>query len=157
MLWFKDQNLIVNVSKTKWVLFSKNKNTDTSKLFCNGKEVERVETFVYLGVTLDSNLNYKCHTEKVKGKVALAIGLIERMKRNINVRMFSLLLNAYVFSVIDYCFIIWGYENTELILLQRRINRLLCNFFQKVPKKKRKKVKFYARSHYTDTELFTWL
>jgi reverse transcriptase-like protein len=144
LLWFSSQDLIINVRKTYFMIFSKPNDKSpvdlAKKLFCNGELIERVDCFKYLGVLVDSHLNFKEHARSVKNRVVGAIGSIVKMRRLLNLRMFATLLNSYVFSVIDYCLPIWGVDESALKNLQGRIDRLLQLFFQKLPKKRKKQV-----------------
>ena len=42
--------------------------------------IEKVDDFNYLGLTVDTNLNWKKHTEKVANRCAKKIGVLNRLK-----------------------------------------------------------------------------
>ena len=42
--------------------------------------IEKVDEFNFLGLTLDSNSNLKKHTEKISNKCAKIIGILNRLK-----------------------------------------------------------------------------
>jgi hypothetical protein len=158
VIWLESQDLIINVKKTKYMIFSKpNDRTppDSVALYCNTEDVERVDCFKYLGVMVDEHLNFKKHFQSVKNRVSGAIGSILRMRRLLNTRMFSILLNTYVYSVIDYCLPIYGVDVTLLNNLQGKIDRLLQMFFQKLPKK-RKKYYISQPDPIKENDLFAW-
>ena len=47
----------------------------------NGTEIQRVEAFDFLGVTLDENLAWKSHTDKVATKLSKYSGIINELKK----------------------------------------------------------------------------
>ena len=44
-------------------------------------DIEKVEEFNYLGLTIDTNLNEKKHTEKKSNKCSKTIGILNILKR----------------------------------------------------------------------------
>ena len=52
----------------------------TPSLIMNGIEIERIETFDFLGVTLDENLTWKPNTDKVPTKLFKYSGMMNKLK-----------------------------------------------------------------------------
>ncbi len=87
--WFKANKLTLNASKTKYILF-KNKKEDVSitslKLQIDNKDIERVgtgcknESFKFVGVHLDENLNWNHHLKAVKNKASSAVFALSSVK-----------------------------------------------------------------------------
>ena len=94
--WAEKNYLIVKKSKTKCMLFHKaNDNVkDEFSLSCNGNDIERVYTFKYLGIILDSNLNFTDHYMYVKKRVSAAIGALNHIKRYLPFDIFCIFLKA---------------------------------------------------------------
>ena len=64
--WLDQSCLTLNVSKTKGMFFSKTKlHTPGVNICIKGEQIETVTEFKYLGVTLDSHLNFKKHIKKM--------------------------------------------------------------------------------------------
>jgi len=58
------------------------------------------------------------------------VGCLILIKRYLNLRTFKTLIHSFVYSIFDYCFIIWGnISATNIKLLQSRVNSLLGAFF----------------------------
>ena len=80
--WFKANKLTLNASKTKFILF-KNKKENVSitslKLQIDNKDIERVgtgcknESFKFVDVHLDENLNWNNHLKAIKNKASSAV------------------------------------------------------------------------------------
>ena len=70
--WLCVNKLSLNVSKTKYMIFENKLNrnpTPTESLKINGVKIKLVNEFEFLGITLDSKLNWKAHTKKIMGKI----------------------------------------------------------------------------------------
>ena len=87
--WFKANKLTLNASKTKYILFKKKKedvNITSLKLLIDNKDIERVgtgcknESFKFVGVHLDENLNWNHHLKSVKNKASSAVFALSSVK-----------------------------------------------------------------------------
>jgi len=105
--WCTMHKLVINFSKTKWMLFpSSNKEISIAEeLTVDDVVVERVKVFKYLDVYLDLFL-FTNHFEHVINKVCSTTAWIFKIKRFINSSLFKSILHAFIISVIDYCFFI---------------------------------------------------
>ena len=75
-------NKLLNKSKTKSMDFHMpNKRMQTLTLKIYDVYIERVDEFNCLGLTLDTNLNWRKHTEKISYKCSKTIGILTRLKR----------------------------------------------------------------------------
>ena len=64
--WLTDSKLILNQSKTKGLLFGTRQLLQTTSDFVlqmQGKDIERVTKFTYLGTMLDEQLHWKEHID----------------------------------------------------------------------------------------------
>jgi hypothetical protein len=64
----------VNYEKPKYMIVSKKQNNnidDNAILRCNGKNIERVYSFKYLGIHLDSNYSFDVHFDSVLSRVGM--------------------------------------------------------------------------------------
>ena len=71
--------LMLNVSKTKFMLFSRSKNicyNDLRITSMNGADIERVTEYKYLGIWIDEKLTFKHHVEVLAGKRRQKIGFL---------------------------------------------------------------------------------
>ena len=98
--WCLDKDLIINFSKTKFMVFSKkslSKDLIIPSLMCRGNEVELVNEFKYLGIIFDSLLHFNSHFDSVVSRVSSAIGCLLYIKRYLSLHTFKILLSSFVF------------------------------------------------------------
>jgi len=132
--WCTTNKLVINFSKTKWMLFSKSNNKELSiaeELTVDDVVIERVKVFKYLGVYFDPSFSFTNHFEHVINKVCSTTAWIFKIKRLINCSLFKSILHAFIISVIDYCLPIWGNMHDKYLdKLQSKINQLIIAFYQ---------------------------
>ena len=75
--WLKLNKLSLNAQKTKLMFFHrKQKQVDEINVQINGTQIERVESFNFLGIMLDENLTWKSHIEMVAKKISKVTGIL---------------------------------------------------------------------------------
>jgi hypothetical protein len=82
-VWFKTDKLVLNPNKTKFIIFTstyKRVASNSIKLYIDGLEIEQVQTQKFIGVIINSQLNWKNHFYQVCSKMTKAIGIINKMK-----------------------------------------------------------------------------
>ena len=81
------------------------------------------ETMKYLGVIIDSKLNWISHITYVKNKVAKGIGIIRRARQCVNKKTLTILYHIFIFPYLIYCVEVWGSacetNLTPITLLQK--------------------------------------
>jgi Reverse transcriptase (RNA-dependent DNA polymerase) len=107
--WFYNNCLTVNGSKSKFIIFKDcRKVLDTeSRLFINGEEIERVDHIRYLGLMVDSQLNWDVHVNYVKNKIASFAGVLHRIKYMIPIQSRLNIFYAHVYSHVLYMNVVW--------------------------------------------------
>ena len=74
----------------------------TPSLNMIGTEIERAETFDFLGVTLDDNLTWKPHTDKVARKLSTYSGIMNKLKNDLPPYILKALYNSLVQTHLNY-------------------------------------------------------
>jgi len=121
--WFRANKLSLNVKKTNFILFGNKGRRITADSFYIRMDcvlLERTENTKFLGVHIDSMLDWKLHTSKVSLMISKIIDVIIRVK---NILPRSALVNLYNTLIIHpyllYCNIVWG--NASLLALKRLV------------------------------------
>ena len=95
--WMKSNQLVLNLTKTKSLLFGtaqKLAGATDFKILIQGKEIDRVSNFCYLGVTLDENLSWKEHVGEVFKKVNKRLGLLGRIRSCLTIQAGKCIYNC---------------------------------------------------------------
>ena len=118
--WLNINKLLLNKSKTKYMVFHMpNKRIQALTLKIDDAYIERVDELHFLGLTLDTNLNWRKHTEKISNKCSKPIGVLNRLKYVLPLDIKVLLYNTLILSHINYCIMIWGYQRNRIISIKK--------------------------------------
>jgi len=105
-------------------------NVDLEPVLLHGMQIERVSKFKYLGVEIDSNLNFKHHYNVVERKLNCALAKMYAIRRLLSINVMKTFLSAYVVSTADYAQKIWCVQSDRDVMhLQRKIDRFLSAYF----------------------------
>ena len=112
--WSRDNNLVFNPKKTKFMLFStkqmsaKHKLNEMSnkvqqQMINNNSTLDRVTNSRILGVNFDENLNWENHVTKVIKKCYSTLASLRNMKRLTDFKFRKQLSEQLVLSKLSYC------------------------------------------------------
>lgn len=109
--WMNTNKLSINYSKTNFMIFQL-KNIQSEDIF-NQIEfktniLNRVDVVKYLGLILNTNLNFTHHVNLIKNKIAKFVGVFRRIGKFLNESVKLSLYFAYIHSHIVYLNCIWG-------------------------------------------------
>lgn len=125
-LWLKLNKLSLNVSKTKAILFHNvRKNVVQPKISINETLIEFVETFDYLGITLDKNVNWRAHIQKIRSKLSKVAGIMSKMKNILPENILRTLYNSLYLPHLNYGILCWKSKVNELVKLQKKAVRII--------------------------------
>ena len=126
--WFICNKLSLNLSKTCYMIFS-NKTSADLNLCLNGKNIERVSHFKYLGVIIDEELKWSVHIDNIYRNLIKFTSIFYRLRDKLPVSMLKDMYYAFVYTHILYG--IELYANTtntnlnKLITLHNKLLRIL--------------------------------
>jgi hypothetical protein len=113
--------LTLNISKTKFMPISLRDRGgtlrdrlpihtcgDVGSESCGCQSVERVDTFKYLGVVLDSKLNWHAHVKYLNKKLRKCIFAFRQLGYILNLKELKMSYYAYVQSLLEGGIIAWG-------------------------------------------------
>ena len=114
--WLKINKLSLNVVKSKFMIFQK-KNTEILNLKIDNINIDQVKEFNFLGLIIDTNLNWKKHAEKISNACSKKIGILNKLKHILPLDIKKTLYNSLIVPHINYCIMAWGFESNRIIKL----------------------------------------
>ena len=111
--WLKINKLSINAAKSKYMTFQKtNKNI-------------HVHEFNFLGLMIDSHLNWSKYTNKISNLYSMKIGILNKLKHVLPLHIIIILYNSFILPYLSYCIEIWGFQAHRLLTLQKRAIRTI--------------------------------
>ncbi len=108
--WFRANQLSVNPTKTKYILFTKHGNTTADGLFLHieNDHLERVQTTKFLGVFMDEHFTWEYHIDHCKKKISKGIYAINMSKHVLDKTNLKILYYSLVHPYLLYGIRLWG-------------------------------------------------
>ena len=128
--WLTVNKLSLNVSKTKFMAFHHpNKRLPNDiHIKINDIALERVQDFCFLGLTINENLKWKTHIDKVSNKVSKITGILNKLKHFLPQQVLRSLYCSLIQSQLNYCILAWGFDLSKLEKSQKKsIRTITCS------------------------------
>ena len=90
----------------------------------NNEKIEHIEEFNFPGLTIDSCLNWKDHTQKIANKISRTLCVMNHIKNQVPKCVLKMLYNSLVLSHMQYTILTWGFKLGRLNRLQKSKNHL---------------------------------
>ena len=133
-IWCKGNKLTVNTKKSDFVIYgtkSKVSKIHYLELKLNGENLSRVPFYKYLGVFLDTNLNFNKHVDVSKKLISHKLYLLSKIRKHINEYTATRIFQSMIAPLIDYGDVVYSgtsFKNLEkLQSLQNRGLRICIN------------------------------
>lgn len=100
--WLIKNKLSLNVVKTKFMLFYRSvlkEYLPFNDINFSAGIITRVETFDYLGLTLDSELSFKDHVRKVIMNIKPYVAILHRLKFYLKTKDLKLIYYTFIHSI----------------------------------------------------------
>ena len=126
--WLSLNKLSINASKSKIMFFySKRRNFSPPTIHINGIEIECVEDFKYLGITINRALSWETHVKEISSKISKIIGVMNRIKNTLPSFTLKTIYDALIASSINYGLLVWGGKPGSIAKLQKKVVRIILN------------------------------
>ena len=128
---------IINVAKTKqmhfffhqdsnWNIGTYNPNIQYGMpLKINGRKIERVNQFNFLGIQIMSTLSWKVHTDLICSKLSKNVGMLHQLKNRVPFQTLKMLYNTLIQSYLNHGILTWGYSPGRVGTLQNKAVRAI--------------------------------
>ena len=101
--WYSENCLVLNSAKTDVMTISNTSGIKAPNLKFDNKSFKQSTKIKYLGVILDSNLNFKPHTGKIKQKLYPIITNFQRNRKFLSPKLAALWYVGLIRSNLEYC------------------------------------------------------
>ena len=131
--WLKTNRLSLNVRKTSCMIISNQKNALDIQIL--ETILKKVSTVKFLGVTLDENLTYRDHVNKVTGKISMSVGVMRRLHCQLPANEMVKLYYSLVYSHLTYALLAWGRSDVLMMLRVSVLTGELANYSKIITKR----------------------
>ena len=109
-LWLKVNRLALNIDKTNFLIFHSTKRMKNHNVTLKlDKKAISEQTYIkYLGVLIDSHLNWKHHIVNISKKISRGIGVMYRIRNYVNLNVLKSIYYSLIYSNIVYAIEVWG-------------------------------------------------
>ena len=103
--WSIKHDIKISLEKTKFIIFSQKKKIRNVNLHIEKQEIERVDTFKFLGIHFGSSLSWKIHIENIVSRCFSSLNMLRAITGSswgANNRTLLLFYKQYIRPVIEY-------------------------------------------------------
>jgi nicotinamide mononucleotide adenylyltransferase len=128
--WFSANSLVLNAKKTKCIKFSPpNTRNCQLEIKLDGNKLEIIKEAVFLGLSIDSNLQWDPHIINLSGKLSSAAYAVKKIRQLTDVTTARLVYYAYFHSLMSYGILLWGSAASieSIFIIQKRAVRNIYN------------------------------
>ena len=124
--WLAAQKLCLNVLKTKYMMFhTPQKRIPELHLSINNIDIEKVDSFNFLGLVLDTHLKWNFHVRKVANKLTHINWILSKLKHIFPQKILKTIYSSLIESHINYCLVLWGTNYDRIFKLQKKAVRTI--------------------------------
>jgi len=119
--WFHLNRLSLNADKSNFMIFRVHQKPCTFQptIYLGNTKLSEVHSTTFLGVKIDSHLNWNTHVNHICNKIAKANGIIYSVKNMLPTKSLLQLYHALIQPYLNYCTLTWmSTSKTNKIRLQ---------------------------------------
>lgn len=126
--WCTSNKMLLNASKCHHIKFTRKHNKFRTDYIINGTRLAEVDTIRDLGITVDGQLCFSNHIDRIIKEANKSLGFILRNTKDFKKPSSLILLyNSYVRSKLEYCSTVWSPDYT---IHKNRIERVQKKFIR---------------------------
>jgi hypothetical protein len=130
-LWFSNNNMIINVNKTKAMLFRlKNNNViDAPHILYKNEKISCISQLKFLGINISCAFTWSTQIKVLCANLSKVCHMMKMVKDEVNLYVLRNIYFAKFHSVMRYGIILWGgvSEITKVLEVQKTALRLMTN------------------------------
>jgi len=128
--WFHSNSLMLNYNKIYFLQFqTKTNNQNNAQISHINENIAVVKSIKFLGVTVDTTLNWKNHISDIKIRLNKACYAIRSTKPFMSLTVLKSTYYSHAHSIMSYGHIFWGNstDSDDIFRIQKRIIRIITN------------------------------
>ena len=129
--WLQSNKLSLNIDKSNFIIFHppRKRCNYTMNIVINDKPLKQKQVIKYLGIMIDSELNWKSHISLICKKISKSIGILSKIRHYLLPNLLKMLYFSLIYPFLIYGVTVWGntYPSTikPICILQKRAIRLI--------------------------------
>ena len=124
--WFKANKLTLNLGKSSFIIFSKQRFAGFDAITIDGISINRVNQCTLLGLVVDKNLDWGLHVNKVFSKISSGLYAINSLKRTLPIFVKVRVYRSLVESHLLYGIKCWGPMLSGKLLTKLQVMQNNC-------------------------------
>ena len=108
--WVDCNGLALNLKKTTYMVFSRQKINQNFNLVINNTQIERKSEARFLGIIVDDKLTWKQHIIALKSKMSRYVGIMYKIRNLLPAKALLQIFHSFVQSHLNFCSIVWGFS-----------------------------------------------
>ncbi len=117
----KTNKLSLNINKCKHDMSYTNEKVNSLELSMDNITMERPYKFNFLGLTLNENINWKSHINKISNKISKSMSILNKLKHFLPLKAKTLIYNSLILSHLNFFILARGYQCERIVKLQKKI------------------------------------
>ena len=129
--WLTVNKLSLNIKKTNFIIFHPPQKVThySPNLYINKEKIIQVKSIKYLGIHIDTHLNWKSHISYISKKIKRSIGILSKIRHFVNISILIQLYYTMIYPFLTYTLTTWGNTYSTnlkpIITLQKKAIRIL--------------------------------
>jgi hypothetical protein len=136
---FHSNLLMLNYDKTYFLQFTTKTNKENNmQILYNNKTITTIKSIKFLGLTLNTTLNWKHHINKLIPRLKQACYVIRSIKPFMSPNVLRSTYYSYAHSIMSYGLIFWGNstDSNNIFKIHKRLIRIITNSNKNAPYRK---------------------
>ena len=129
-IWLASNKLTLNTDKSKYMLVSNKRDSITNMhVTVNDAVLKSCDSYKYLGVYFDKNLDWSPHIQYISKKISKACGALAKLRHCVSLDIRKNVYHALVYSYLRYGIVAWGGASQSVLeplqILTNKIIRIM--------------------------------
>ena len=106
------------------MIFNWRERKTANKLKIAASNIEFIDNFNFLGITINKHLNWSNHKDILSAKIAKTVGILNTLKHVLPTNILKTIYNSLILCHLNYGILLWGAQhnaNDKLHKLQKKL------------------------------------